>query len=393
MTGALLISSISAQAEISEQKAIDLARKIYFRMTGTPLREGNLRDQMSALVRQEKFVEAAQLASQSPGFINNTMRQFSASMNNQNQNAREITLTESMAYIMLVARENRPFSDILTGRDFPTINGQGTDCFNPTTGVRCDLSSPTVLGSNATNRTVASQVPNNVASGIYTMRGFGNAAFMAGTNRRALQQTFNQLFCLSNENMKSDISDISYIGRDVSRAPDGDPTTSGAFEQECRKCHSVMDGLRGAFAFMDVDGGGQLTYRANGQDNGVAAKYSRAADVYPDGYRTVDDRWEVTFDRDPAMMAKLGWPSGMLGGNGVASFASAVSETRQFYSCMVEKVIDTVCPNDPNNKEKGKGYMLDPAVVLPPIVNKFKENRNIRDVFAEIVVRPECLGR
>ena len=396
----LVSSLISSQAHAEAfQRSLDLARKLYFRLTGNALVNPVLRKSIADLVEAGKFEEAAAAATLAPGFINNTIRQFSATVHNRNQSSRENGLTESMLYFMLVARENRPFDDVLKGRDYPMINiaagrpcadRQGLDRLACLDDQRIDLSSAEILTNSTQNRVVASNVPAAESAGIFTMQGFGSAAYEMGSNRRALQQTFNQLWCLSNENMKSEVADIGYIARDVARTSDGDQGPDGAFEKECRKCHSVLDGLRGAFAFLDAEGGKALTYSANGMP---VAKYERGREEYPDGFATRDDTWQVTFDRDPSMILKLGWPTFIGGGKGVSSFGAAVAQTERFYTCMVEKVIDTVCPQDPNARERGRNYILDPNKVVPKLSADFKKEKNLRNLFHKVAARPECLGR
>jgi hypothetical protein len=383
----------SAYAETS-QKSIDLARKLYFRLTGSASTP-KIREEMASYIEAGDYEKAAHLATQGPGFINNTIRQFSSAIHNRNQNPRANNYSESMLYFMLVAREDRPFDEVLKGKDFPQINiPAGANCPSGNR-LACaeegkyDLSNKDILVSSTNNRVVGSNVPANEAAGIFTMQGFGNAAYDMGTNRRAIQQTFNQLWCLANENMKSDVAVLDYIGRDVPRSSDGDQGSSGVFEKECRKCHSVMDGLKGAFAYMDANGSASISYSANT----VNPKYARGREAYPDGFETRDDSWVVTFDRDPGMIAKLGWPSSVVGGKGVSTFGAAVAQTDRFYTCMVEKVIDTVCPQDPNARDTGKNFILHPTKVVPQIASDFKKSKNIRSVFEKVAARPECLGR
>lgn len=393
----LYFNLISSNTFAASQHSYDLARKIYFRITGTPLIDSTLRKKMGDSIERGQFEEAAHFATLQSGFINNTIRQFSASIHNRAQSARDNSLSESMLYFMLIAREDRSFDEVLSGKDFPILNPpSGENCNGFNNLMSCadsknfDLSNKDVLSSSPSNRVIKDpNIPQSELSGVFTMQGFGSAAYEMGTNRRALQQTFNQLWCLSNENMKSSVSDISYIGRDVSRNSDGDQSSKGVFEKECRKCHSVIDGLRGAFAFLDSSDSSSLSYK-----NGTPVdKYKRGSEVYPNGFETKDDTWVVTFDRDPVLLSKLGWPTSIQGGRGVASFGLAVAQTDRFYRCMVEKVIDVVCPQDPSARDKGTNYILDPNTVVPSLASEFKSKKNIRQLFEKVVSRPECLGR
>ena len=112
-----------------------------------------------------------------------------------------------------------------------------------------------------------------------------------------------------------------------------------------------MDSLRPAFAYYDFDDGyvkhAQLLPEGRGRmemekdDFGMPAKFSRADDVFPEGYIVRDNRWEnVSTAKKHDRL--LGW-RGALDGAGLKDFGSMIANSRGFSNCMVERVFKSVC--------------------------------------------------
>jgi hypothetical protein len=143
--------------------------------------------------------------------------------------------------------------------------------------------------------------------------------------------------------------------------------------------------MRSAFVHMDQNADGQIEYKTNG----VVSKYTRAGDNYPMGYLPKTNSWQVMFN--PSQLAQFGW-NGATVGSGIRSLAEAFGQSEQFYSCMVQKVTELVCPTDPNATEAGIQQMLS-ATVKSQLAKELRANRDLRRTFEMVAARPECLGK
>src|SRR5690606_32141088 len=137
------------------------------------------------------------------------------------------------------------------------------------------------------------------------------------------------------------------IGRDVSRAPGGDPAT---FQVTCKSCHASMDGQRGAFAYIEFD----QDQVKHGQINGgnlfdnttrVAQKINRlGVGNFTQGFVAVNDEW-VNYAVTPELMDLYGWRdasgnrvSSVVMGRGLNAYGRMISRSEAFSSCMAQNV-------------------------------------------------------
>jgi hypothetical protein len=417
----LILLGLGLPASLAFGGAAELrkARQISTRLTGAPFVIGDSRlTQMETLITNGQLTDAATLATNDPGFTNNILRLFAAPFQSKGQSFRDIAGTESAYYIMGIIRDEHDIGKILYGQDFyynptpacqPATRGYQHytcateyDYSNGGTGVETkDLSSDSVMTERTTrllniwtadtpaaNGVIRAEIPSADLAGIFTQRGFGGAAGFAGTNRAYIQMMVNQLWCLPLDAIRSSTADTTFIGRDVSRNPDG-TGLSGTFSTQCKTCHGPMDGLRNAFAYVeggrDVDANGASIRYSSGV---VLSKYSRNSTTFPTGFTTTNNNWTATFT--PAQLTQFGWV-GPTQGTGVQSFAQAIGQTQQFYRCMVQKVSDLVCPSDPMAVQTGGAQALSPSV-REDFATQLKNHRNLKRTFKEIAVRPECLG-
>jgi hypothetical protein len=182
-----------------------------------------------------------------------------------------------------------------------------------------------------------------VASGLFTTRGFAAAYYVAGTNRAALRFSMMNFMCRDMEQL-SDISRHDYrVRQDVDRAPGGDPAT---YKSKCVGCHAGMDALAGAFAYMDFDDDGRFIYNPLRP----RSKFTVNNNTFKDGFVTEDNTWINLWVDGPNSV--LGW-RGAATGKGVKSYGSMLAATEQFSSCMAEQALKVTCrpdENDPNYK-------------------------------------------
>lgn len=413
-----------ALAADPDQAFIDKARLIYVRLTGKKAKIADSRfKQMVALLKAgtpAKDLEAAALATEDAGFSNNTLKLFAAPVHQVTQSYRQTQLSESMAYIIGKIRDRRNYREILTGKNYYVPDLTGVTCNGGEEPYACaerqglDLSTKLVAAATPARpiyRTSVVNVPmvsdvrdvhttelpngDMDRSGIFTMDGFAYAGLQAGTNRRILQQFFNTMYCVPNTALRASAGvQDKWVGPDVSRDPEG--TGLAVYKAECRTCHgATFDGLRGAFAYLDARDGNEDNTRGRTiityDPSAVNEKYSRNANNYPNGYRTVGNTWEFMWTE--AQRAQFGWDgSGQLSGAGVAQLATALTHFDQLPRCMVQKVAELVCPVDPNLTTLGSNQLLSDQAKAE-LVTELKKTGDIRKIFEAVAVRPECIGK
>jgi hypothetical protein len=143
----------------------------------------------------------------------------------------------------------------------------------------------------------------------------------------------------------SDTTRADYrVRQDVSRQPGGDSTV---YRNKCAGCHSGMDGLSGAFAYVNAEEvrvGTALTFRFTATPGSVRAKFFNNQNTFPQGFITKDDSW-VNLWADGAN-EKIGW-KGATSGKGIRSFGELYANSDAFASCMAKRVYGRVCFRDP----------------------------------------------
>ena len=207
-------------------------------------------------------------------------------------------------------------------------------------------------------------------SGLLTTRAFAEAFLQAGTNRRALRHTLRNYICHDIEEMRdTSISDF-YVGRDVERAPGGNPKD---YQADCKGCHTGMDSLRGAWAHFDFD---EETKHYIYHKDVVAEKYGVNADNFSDGYRNIDDSWKNMWLE--GVNKKYGWPANRTKGKGIREFGQMFAEVEYFSTCMAERTFKKVCMADENSSLSQK--------IIENMAKEFKkDNYNLKKLFAKTV--------
>lgn len=202
-----------------------------------------------------------------------------------------------------------------------------------------------------------------------------------GTNRRLVQYTVKQFACFEmSEWADATASDIR-VGRDVDRAPGGE---TSKFLTTCKSCHSVMDGFRGAFAKYDFDRNFvKYDFDAGPGTNSVDRKMNQNGSVFAPGYVTTDNTW-INNATSASNQQRFGWRGIASSGTGVKQFAAAIANSRAFSKCMVQRVYREVCRRPVANFEAG---------MIETMANTFESTGyNLKSLFEEIAIRPECIG-
>lgn len=238
---------------------------------------------------------------------------------------------------------------------------------------------------------LAEDIPDSVASGVLTTRGWGYSHFLMGTNRRPVDFMFRAFLCSSIQEVRDGTAPGDFVRNDVSRAPAG---SEERYRNVCAACHKPMDAAAGSMAYWDmaISDGASANFRHYLYYSGGAGPYQGVMEkiikpytqpVFPVPY-VQDDSWVNYFTRN--QNARLGWvgPPESLRGNGLQSFARMISESRGFRACMARRVFREVCKRRDTD---------DDSASIEGLAESFKtDGYNIRKLFERTAVLPRCIG-
>lgn len=382
---AFLIPSNSAQADSDAQ-----ARRLFNRIAGYSLPSSDPRlSQMKTLISQGRALEAAKIASSDDQFLNITVRQFAAPLSNRAETTR-VPLNDFIAMFIGATRDGLDSRRLLYD-NFLYVGNYGDAAFraactsvacnytpNPNNGVTTarDLLHFTEmdrLGMNLAKSLVRiePQRPDLAKpAGVFTTYAWSTAHYNMGTNRRSFEYAFREFMCTSIQEMADFSIPDDRVRQDVDRAPGGDATT---FQNVCLGCHAGMDAGAGAFAFLDnlekIEG------------TTVQKKYLQNNTIFPNGYVTRDDTWEMRFTKNQNAEFQFRTP---LSGKGPAEFGKLIANSVGFSRCMAERAFTRVCSRKPHSTEKP---------VIETLKDKFEaSNYNLKSLFEAAAITPACLG-
>lgn len=307
-------------------------------------------------------------------FYSLRVRNFAAPMTNRDENPAE-TLNDMQALIIGTVRDDLDARLLLTGN----FRYQGYN----------DLGLPPVsMASNAhfeefekrgydfwshLSRTKEQWPGQSNVSGSFTTRAWAVAHYNAGTNRRAFEYAMQVFLCATKEQWKDYGLPDPFVRRDVDRNSGGNPLT---YQTLCRNCHSIMDGMGGAFANYDFKDGSLVFL------NDIAPKINQNGQVWPDGYITVDSAW-VNYATQHHNES-FGW-RGPLSGNGLREFATMIANSKGFSQCMTKKVFKEVCRRPITEADM-------PAIVS--LADGFEnDGYRFKSLFAHVATDPICNQR
>jgi len=365
-----LCATLLAESQPALAGPREQAKKIFNRLTGVPPAPQVL-DEMEAMVMQGRGEDAAKKAMDDPRFYSLGLRTWISGWTNIDDN-QMVPLNDYTATVIGIILDDIPFNRVLSD-DIIYVGG-------PNAGVQAAYSaannthyqqlqdSRVDLKANLVQRQQSAVSGIAQPAGILTTRGFGEAFFSAGTNRRAVRFTLKNFMCMDMEKF-SDTSRADFrIRRDVDRSPGGDSTV---FRNKCAGCHAGMDALAGAFAFYDFDGN-----RVVNNAGQVAAKFNQNGDIFPDGFVTTNDTWMNLWTAGPNQA--VGW-RGAINGTGAKSFGEMVTQTDAFSSCMAKRVFTKLCLRPP--------AAVGEIETVSSLAKGFEEdNFNMKNLFAKTAV-------
>ncbi len=373
----LLAPAVPASAGPREQ-----ARRMHDRLVGVPPDATTLQD-MADFIANDEPLEAADLAMRNPVFYRVALKNFATPWTNVEGDV-FAPLNDYSATVIGMIRDNVPFDQVLSA-DMVYVGTPGVvnagyshtdnDHYEQLEANRVDLSDPNLFDSEPQSGQTGTALNPADTAGVVTTRAAAEAFFSAGTNRRMWRFVSMNYLCRDLEQMKDITIPVDRVRQDVSRSPGGD---SSIFHNHCTGCHAGMDPLAGAYAYYQWDDENERLVFTAGQ---VQPKHLINAETAPYGYVTIDDRWD-NYWREGANGA-LEWRDGPEGGFGAKSLGEAVTASRAFSVCQVEKVFSQVCFRPVNSPED--------RLAVERIADVFEtENYSMKRVFAETAV--ECMG-
>ncbi len=332
----------------------DSAMRMHDRLIGAPPDQATL-DAMETMIAAGDPEGAADLAMQNPVFYNSTLKTWITPWTNEAMTV-FMPLNDYTATVIGIIRDDRPFTDVLSGSDIyigrggNVNNGQGIvpDAYSPTDNnhyeqlesMGVDLSNPIDFVSWGQDSLPGSMVDATESAGVLTSRAAAEAFFSAGTNRAMWRFTAINFLCVDMEDLSDTSRANDRIRQDVSRSPGGD---SQIFLNTCSGCHSGMDPMTGAFAYFEWDETQMRMVHTRGD---VQLKYLINGNNFPFGYVTIDSRWD-NYWRE-GQNAIFGWSDSLPGGGyGAKTLGAEVANSRGFARCQVQKVFQQVCFREP----------------------------------------------
>jgi len=367
--------SLTANASPREQ-----AKRIHDRLAGVPPSESVLQ-QMEAEVDQGQpgtALDAAYTAMDNPNFYNVTLKNFAAPWTNRDQNV-FVPLNDYIATVIGMIRDDIAFNTLLSADLLYVSSATGLPQYSSNDNNHYEAVEDQSIDMMAmlfpTAQSSVSPVPSNATAGIMTTRAAAEAFFVAGTNRAMFRFTLLNHLCNDMEQVL-DVKGIpDRIRQDVSRSPGGD---SRLFLNNCIGCHSGMDPLAQAFAYLNFDETtGSIEYTA-GQ---VQAKYFNNDGNFEFGFVTPNDDWNNYWRQGQNQF--LEWDPTLTGsGSGAKSLGVELGNSGAFASCQVRKVFKAVClrsPEDATDRSQ-----------LATMITTFRTGYSMKRAFADAAVH--CMG-
>ena len=357
----------------------DYSEVLFRRITGVPLSSRRYDyEKFRTLAEKKDWKSFAILASQSSEFINQTVLQWATVYYTSNASAK-IPLDDALAMIVGSVRDNLDARSLLTGNySYGPISVVGLSP-NLKNNDAYELLEQRGLDLRSSLQNLSPQWPVagfEDAAGLLTTRSFAAKNYAAGTNRRALRDVFSSFLCRPIETWRTPGLPVTFIHQDVDRAPGGN---ARVFQQECRTCHSAMDGNLGAFAHFNYLEDEFIT------DKGIQPKFLQHAEVYPEGHATLDDSW-VNFlaKTNQSTGTSFGW-RGVQEGHGINEFGKMVANSQSFSRCLVKRTYAAMCNEDLELRD----------LKITQLADQFEsaDGYGLRDLFLRVVLHPDCIKK
>jgi hypothetical protein len=342
-TPAPLPACVAAAPHCAEQ-----AKRIYQRLAGTPPASGStvlaqMVNAINANPGQTGLVNAAVIATQAPGFYNETLKTFVTPWTNRDGSVFE-PLNDYTATVIGMVRDDVPFNTALSadilytvnGSSLPPVSAANNNHYATAEANGVDLS--TALKQTTQSGTYG--IPSTATAGLITTRAAAYAYFINGTNRAMFRFTMINHLCNDLPTLMDTSRPVDRIRQDVARSPGAD---SRVYLNSCIGCHSGMDPMAQAFAYYNFDNTLlQLVYTAGS----VQPKYLINSQNFPYGFITADDSWSNRWRG--GVNTWIVWSPSLPGsGTGAKSLGQEIGSSQAFAQCQVTKVFQAVCYRAP----------------------------------------------
>jgi len=363
-----------------------VAARLFNRLAGTPLKLGDpRRAEMAKAIDENRWDDAARIATADPGFLETTVRHWAAPLGKRAEDPYG-DFTDFDAMILGTIRDDRDFREILH-EDFTYVGPDkvGTPPVGPEAAQVYYQELESLGVASVLKRKVPQTSDRDESAGVLTSDGWGAEHLNDGTNRRAVAFAFREFLCTPIEELADGSVPDLRVHRDVDRAPGGQ---TGTYVQTCRRCHAGMDALAGAYAyfrsnetFLFSPAGAFRRLFITAKDDRVVKRMNKNGDVYPQGFVTVDDSWVNLWTQ--GKNGDLGW-RGATSGRGIRSLGLMLSQTEAFSRCQAKKVFTQMCLRPPADEDKKD---------LAELTRDFEANGfKMRRLFGKAAVLPQCLG-
>ena len=384
------------------------AQEIYTRIAGvsTPIYNPAL-VQMVDKLNLNDGTAAAEIATNDPNFYNVTIKDFASKMSNREE-TNLVSLNDFIATVVGFVRDRLDAKKMLYENVFymadpskAAVPGsmemdivKSNNHYEALSSDRFDLAKVLIPSKQKIFNGTA-VVDNPTPAGLLTTRQWLAAHAIAGTNRRLIEYTFRAFLCLPLEKVADSTGPDNVVARDIDRFPGG---SHSKFVSTCRACHSIMDGLRPAFAHFTFSNNmvkhGMVVGPATNADDEmgsprmeqgplfIAKKMNHNEAVFPGGKVTTTDDWvnNAVFGSNAAT---FNWDRTT--GKGVNQFGQMIANSKQFPICMTKRVFSSVCRREPASSDQA---------MINQVSNEFStsQNSDLRWLFQRVVSTPECLG-
>lgn len=401
----------------SPEAAQRIADRMWNRIVGAPVdftsaTQVTALSTMNTLLMQGRALEAANTATQQKNFLDITVRSLATTLSNRIKDP-AFGLTDFVTTWIGIIRDNESAQKLLTG-DYVYVpdavknnnnpdqcaqsaaytnnaafnalaDGGGSISDNIRKKRQCIFNSPRNFGSSP-------QILND-AAGLLTTRGWAAAHMYMGTNRRAVEFTFDVFMCKSLDDIRDTYAPDYRVRRDITRSPGGDPAV---YSTDCKSCHGPMDGIAGAFAFFDyypnpsnddpnpvTSSDARLFYARTGYAQGDW-KYNINSNNFPAGWVTGDDSW-LNFYTNERNADQMGWSDNVpSSGYGAKAFGTLFANSRAFAECMAKRVFTQLCKRAPDG--------VDTSLMTALTDDFIASNYNMKRLYARTAALQTCSG-
>lgn len=385
--------SPNPSAEISAERR--RAQKVFQAITGVKVAIDDSRlVQMEALLKAGNPRAAAAIASSDPLFLDVQIRDVAKIMSTREQSIRA-PMSDFVASFIGVVRDSdtRSAKELLTGNFYYRVDPaiiatlptnatirqaeqadivQSNNHYQDLETRRLSPSAVLIAASPQRAMQAGAVVDHPDPAGLLTSRAFVAAHAVAGTNRRPVEEMMQEFMCVKMEEWADGNAPDDRVSQDVTRTPSG---SVNLYLTTCKTCHTGMDGMRGAWAFIDFANNAQ-TISTN-----VLGKMTRNQSEYPQGYRITDNSWvnNAVYGKNAD---QFGWRSS-LSGNGIGGLARMVADSRGFSRCMVRKAFQAVCRRSPLAGEES---------LVRSLADQFEtDGYHMRRMYENVAINPNCV--